>query len=101
MTGESSRKADEMDAIRSAPAQLILSEKQAAKELCLSVRTLQTMRVDGGGPAYVRLTERRIGYSMTELKRWVEARSVRSTSQESTNRRIPKITVRRARDHIS
>ena len=63
------------------PANLhILLEDEAAKVLRLAVRTLQRLRVDGGGPAYVQLSERRIGYTMAALEEWLSERARTSTS---------------------
>jgi len=59
---------------------LVLSEVETADELSLSVRTLQSMRMDGTGPAFIKLTERRVGYAVSELERWLASRTVRSTS---------------------
>lgn len=59
---------------------LVLSETETAEELSLSVRTLQAMRLDGTGPAFIKLTERRIGYAISELERWIADRTVRSTA---------------------
>lgn len=59
---------------------LILTEAEAAKLLCLSRRTLQRMRIDGGGPRYIKMG-RRLGYTKADLVTWVEARGATSTSQ--------------------
>lgn len=66
---------------------LVLNEKEAAVQLGVSARTLQAMRVDGSGPPFVRLSDRRIGYAVAALQSWIASRSVRSTS-EATMRRI-------------
>jgi predicted DNA-binding transcriptional regulator AlpA len=58
----------------------LISEREAAERLNLSVRTLQGMRVKGGGPAFVKLTSRRVAYSMAALEAWVTARTRASTS---------------------
>jgi len=68
-------------------SRLVLTEKQATEELGLSARTLQAMRTAGTGPAFIRLSERRIGYSREALQAWIAARSVKSTS-EATVRRL-------------
>lgn len=60
---------------------LVVSEKQAATMVGLGTRTLQKKRLDGTGPVFVQLTERRIGYSVAELQRWISSRSMRSTSE--------------------
>lgn len=48
-----------------------------------SERTLQRLRVKGGGPEFVKLTGKKIGYTGEALRRWIESRSVRSTSDAS------------------
>jgi predicted DNA-binding transcriptional regulator AlpA len=63
----------------------ILTERDAAAMVCLSVRTLQRLRVDGGGPEFIKLTARRIGYSQSALAAWLRARSATSAS-DATNR---------------
>lgn len=60
---------------------LVLSETETAEELSLSLRTLQAMRLDGTGPAFIKLTERRIGYAISELERWIADRTVSSTAE--------------------
>lgn len=60
---------------------LVVSEKQAAIMVGLGTRTLQKKRLDGTGPAFVQLTERRIGYAIADLQRWISSRSMRSTAE--------------------
>jgi len=48
--------------------------------LDLTPRTLAKMRVEGSGPPFIRLTGRRVGYSVTELRKWIDSRRVTSTS---------------------
>ena len=57
---------------------VILNEVSAAQRLGLAPRTLQRLRLNGDGPAYVRLTPggSRIGYAVADLKAWVAARTV-------------------------
>ncbi|MCG4260281.1 helix-turn-helix domain-containing protein [Acetobacter senegalensis] len=59
----------------------IYSEAQAADFLGMSRRTLQNMRQTGDGPAFVKISARRVGYSLSSLKTWVASRSVQSTAQ--------------------
>lgn len=61
-------------------ATLIISETEAAKMLCLSVRTIQRLRLEGGGPRFVKLTGRRVGYTIGDIQTWVRARSVANTA---------------------
>jgi predicted DNA-binding transcriptional regulator AlpA len=58
----------------------IFTEAEAAKLLRLSRRTLQRLRIDGGGPIYVKLTASRIGYAFGDLEAWVHQRRAANTS---------------------
>jgi len=60
----------------------LLGEHDAAEYLCLSVRTLQKWRVDGGGPVFVK-TGRSVRYEIADLDDWVDQRRFRSTSEVS------------------
>jgi predicted DNA-binding transcriptional regulator AlpA len=66
---------------------LVITETEAARRLSVSTRTLQRLRIDGGGPGYVKLSERRVGYSPAALRRWIEERSAASTSAVTVSRR--------------
>ena len=70
---------------RTMPA-LVLTEIEAANHLSVSTRHLQRLRVDGGGPLFVRLGERRIGYRATDLDAWLASRLVASTSASTGSR---------------
>jgi predicted DNA-binding transcriptional regulator AlpA len=54
----------------------VLSEKDAARKTGLSPSFLRKLRYTGGGPAYIQLAERRIGYRENDLDRWIEERRV-------------------------
>jgi predicted DNA-binding transcriptional regulator AlpA len=58
----------------------IMTEKEAAQFLRLSPRTLQRLRLDGGGPPVFQLTERRLAYGLEDLRNWLASRSRASTS---------------------
>jgi predicted DNA-binding transcriptional regulator AlpA len=62
------------------PPKLVLSREEAARATGLSARTLQRLHVDGGGPAAVQLTERRVGYRPEALNAWLNERQVASTA---------------------
>ena len=64
----------------------VLSEAQVAKMTGLSQRTLQRFRLEGGGPAFIRLSEVRIGYRHRDVTTWLEARTFASTSEETARR---------------
>jgi len=51
---------------------LLLSEREAARRLrVVSARSLQRLRLEGGGPPFVQLTGRRLGYLAADLDAWV------------------------------
>ena len=56
------------------------SEKQAARLLGLSYKTLQKYRITGGGPRYVHVSNRCVRYRLCDLKAWQESRLRTSTS---------------------
>ncbi len=64
----------------SSPSRIVVSETEAAQLVGLSIRTLQRLRVAGGGPTIVQLSDRRIGYSPADLEAWVGSRRLASTS---------------------
>jgi hypothetical protein len=47
---------------------LLLKQLEAAEALSLSVRSLERMRCQGGGPKYVRLSRGRIAYREEDLR---------------------------------
>jgi excisionase family DNA binding protein len=59
----------------------LLTQRDAASLLRLSERTLERLRLQGGGPAFVK-AGRAVRYRETDLEEWVSARVVSSTSQE-------------------
>jgi hypothetical protein len=59
---------------------LLISEDEAAAFLSMGARTLQRLRLEGEGPPYVKLTERRIAYPVSTLEAWAMARLATSTS---------------------
>jgi excisionase family DNA binding protein len=61
---------------------LLLTEKQAARLLGFSERTLQAWRVRGGGPRFVKVSARCVRYRQDDLDEWVRMRLRTSTSDE-------------------
>ena len=60
-----------------------LTEKQAAYYLNMSVRTLQSWRLRGGGPVFTRLGARAVRYRRMDIQSWIESGRLSSTSQAS------------------
>jgi predicted DNA-binding transcriptional regulator AlpA len=60
----------------------VLRTDEAAKYLGMSVSTLVKTRLRGGDdcPPFVQLSGRTVGYRITDLDAWLEARIRRSTS---------------------
>jgi predicted DNA-binding transcriptional regulator AlpA len=58
----------------------LLSQKQAARILGISVRTLERHRVAGTGPRWARLG-RLVRYRESDLTRWVDSNLRSSTSE--------------------
>ena len=54
---------------------LLLKQLEAAEALSLSVRSLERMRCQGGGPKYVRLSQGRIAYREEDLREWIARKS--------------------------
>ncbi|CUJ53019.1 helix-turn-helix domain-containing protein [Achromobacter xylosoxidans] len=61
------------------PAPRYLTNVEAADYLRLSPRTLEKLRVQGGGPRF-RKFGRRVLYAMTDLEAWADGRSYGMTS---------------------
>jgi predicted DNA-binding transcriptional regulator AlpA len=60
----------------------IKSEAEAAQKLGLSRRTLQRYRYNGLGPNFVRLGQRRLGYTDEALDDWVTKHTFASIAAE-------------------
>ena len=60
----------------------ILREREAAKLLGVSHRTMQRWRLTGDGPPFVRIGPRAVGYPLGSLLDWMRRRTLRSTSQD-------------------
>ncbi len=65
---------------------LLLTEKEAAAEIGLSVRFLQQRRYRGDGPAFVRISARCVRYRPQDLDAWAIARRRTSTSDPEPHR---------------
>jgi excisionase family DNA binding protein len=59
----------------------LLTQREAARLLKLSERTLERLRVTGTGPSYIK-AGRSVRYREADLEAWVINRVVSSTSQQ-------------------
>ncbi|WP_237213992.1 helix-turn-helix transcriptional regulator [Falsiroseomonas oryziterrae] len=53
----------------------ILAPADAARLLGVHVRSLERWRVTGDGPAFVRIGLRRVGYRVSDIEAWLDARA--------------------------
>jgi predicted DNA-binding transcriptional regulator AlpA len=58
----------------------VLRTPDAAQYLGLTASTLEKMRITGGGPRFVRIGTRAIGYTVDDLDAFIEAGRRASTS---------------------
>ena len=58
----------------------LLRQKEAARILNVSPRTLEAWRYRGGGPVYIAMTPRSVRYRVSDLEAWANQRVRRSTS---------------------
>lgn len=65
---------------------LVLSQNESARTLGISTKTLERLRGAGGGPVFVQLSARRIGYRRTDLEVWLASRRMASTSAATVAR---------------
>ena len=58
--------------MKSQPFENLLSESEVSKILGVKPRTLQQWRLLGKGPKYIRLSERMIRYSESDIRNWLD-----------------------------
>lgn len=58
----------------------LLRPDETAAVLKFSVRTLEAMRLRGGGPLYIALSRRAVRYRRSDIDAWIASRERRSTS---------------------
>ena len=71
-----------MDEATTMPASRFLTNGEAAEYLKLSPRTLEKLRMTGGGPRF-RKFGRRVTYATNDLETWASVRCCYSTSDAS------------------
>jgi predicted DNA-binding transcriptional regulator AlpA len=59
----------------------LLFTAEAAYILGLSPRTLEAMRLKGGGPSFISVTKTAVRYRRSDLDQWIESRCRKSTSE--------------------
>jgi hypothetical protein len=62
------------------PLKTLRDEVQEAERLNISRRTLQTWRLRGGGPPFIKVGSA-VRYDPAQVHCWLNARTVQSTSQ--------------------
>jgi predicted DNA-binding transcriptional regulator AlpA len=62
----------------------LLNQREAAMSLRLSERTLERLRVAGGGPRFLK-AGKAVRYREVDLERWIEARLFNSTSERKVS----------------
>lgn len=68
--------------------QQLLNTSDAARVIGCSAQALANMRTGGGGPAYLRITTRRIRYRASDLEAWLGERKHHSTSEYVSRRKL-------------
>jgi predicted DNA-binding transcriptional regulator AlpA len=58
----------------------LLTQREAAAILAISVRTLERIRVTGSGPRYIKVSHS-VRYREADLEAWLAAQSRASTSE--------------------
>jgi predicted DNA-binding transcriptional regulator AlpA len=60
------------------PDRVVVTEAQLSEITSLCPTTLYRMRKRGEGPPRVQLSARRVGYRMSEIRKWLNAQEGRS-----------------------
>jgi len=63
--------------------QRILRTPDAARYCGLASSTLEKMRTQGAGPAFIRLAANAVGYEIRALDKWLEAKPTTNRHPES------------------
>jgi predicted DNA-binding transcriptional regulator AlpA len=59
----------------------VIRTRDAAQYIGLTASTLEKLRLTGGGPRFVRIGTRAVGYCIDDLDRFIEAGRRTSTSE--------------------
>jgi predicted DNA-binding transcriptional regulator AlpA len=59
----------------------LLTEREAARFLGMTVSFLRARRIRGGGPPFIRVGSRTVRYDVRDLEGWIEAQRRQSTSE--------------------
>ena len=81
MTSQSSNAGGAMPPKPAAPAMVLLTPKDAAKMLKISVSWLAKARGRGDGPIFIKVGPRAIRYAEAALQQWMKSRQRLSTSE--------------------
>lgn len=86
MNVKASSSAPGRGAVAETMSEALLGEREAARLLNLSPRTLQARRVTGGGPRFIKLG-RAVRYRRADLEAFVEKGAVQSTTEADAQKR--------------
>lgn len=67
----------------------LLTEKELASWLGLSLPTLQRLRSNGGGPKFIKLSFRRVGYRPSDIEAWLAARTAERIHEQQSDCAAP------------
>ncbi len=67
------------------PQERLLSRREVAEHFNISRRWLEIAAVRGGGPPMIKIG-RLVRYSVADLRSWIDAQRVQSTSDEASAR---------------
>lgn len=59
----------------------LINEKEAAGLLGYTVRALQNWRYRGGGPKFIKISQRSVRYRRKDLIEWADNKTVSSTAE--------------------
>ncbi|WP_372623048.1 helix-turn-helix transcriptional regulator [Falsiroseomonas sp.] len=64
----------------------VLTPREVRETIQVHDNTLVNWRIKGGGPPFVRLGTRRVGYPQRGFQRWLNEREVGSRAEEAVKR---------------